>query len=208
MTKTQLLKMFLVILGVLIVSASGYSAWKINRDIERMIVNIVNQPIKLKCGANQFDWKEYVDETGIKFKYPNIFYIFRKENASVIFKPKFLNEHIGTFYIAFRKKEYNEIVNISNLPQEYVMDMGISNKKIILIDGIESLQVTLGNSSFNFEPNNPPLYLENIIIPYKKIIYEFGIEVSLDPTDESSINSARNYYKLYQEMISNIDIPD
>jgi hypothetical protein len=74
MTKGKILKILLIILGVIMISAVGYGIWKINKESEKITKGTPESIISKKGETEEIDtsdWKIYQNEKyGFEFKYP------------------------------------------------------------------------------------------------------------------------------------------
>lgn len=96
MTKTQLLKLFLTFLGILMISATGYAAWKISEDIDKSnselsqpVVNKeaqINGNEALKSEIDTSAWKTYKNqEWDYKIRVPSDWIIRGNESQSDVY---------------------------------------------------------------------------------------------------------------------------
>ena len=152
------------------------------------------------------NWKVHLDETGIKFKYPENFYIDTREETNIVFKARSLPENISNFHIVFWKREYSETMNLSKL-REYFPASAITDESVVFIDGVKSLRETVGDPDFQSQ-GFIPYHYEAIWIPYEKFVYGFETELSLSQRDEQTVTLARDYYELYLGIVDSVDLPD
>ena len=86
MTKTQLLKIFLIVLGIVMISATGYAGWKINKEIEKA-TSVTNWPTIAPQATKEnekAEWRLYVNRRWqFRIKYPANFEFYEYQETGL-----------------------------------------------------------------------------------------------------------------------------
>ncbi|MFH1648470.1 MAG: PsbP-related protein [Patescibacteria group bacterium] len=92
MTKQNFLKIFIIFFGAVMISATGYTAWKINKDIERVTLETSSpnrvesqnkEPETIESEVNTSDWKVYKNEEyGFEVRYPKDWVLNYRDKAA------------------------------------------------------------------------------------------------------------------------------
>lgn len=154
MTKTQLFKVLLIILGLAMISVTGYAVWKINKDINKANSEInwflVKQKTQKENGlpeketptketealeprADTSDWNTYRNEEyGFEVRYP-INWKYRLQNLEYNFNSK--NQTLLTVF--FEKEDCSciwvNVYDILNAPKGVPIG---TKRETIIVDGI------------------------------------------------------------------------
>ena len=87
MTKGKSLKIFIIILGVILISVIGYEIWKINKDIEKISSKTPEVVTPQKVQTQEIDtsdWKTYRNgKYGFELKYPKEWKLEGNEEKSI-----------------------------------------------------------------------------------------------------------------------------